>query len=276
MKSYLKTKDFSVSQESFELVFNEELDMLVTQPQPKTLDKYYESEVYISHTDAKKSLVDKIYQQVKTYSLKKKLKLLNSFETSKKSLLDIGAGTGDFLSTAKNGGWNIAGVEPNSLARTKAQEKGINLNTSLQEVNNKKFKVITLWHVLEHLPDLENQIKTIVSLLDVNGTLVVAVPNFKSYDAEHYGEFWAAYDVPRHLWHFSKKAIDVLFQKHQMNVVDCKPMLFDAFYVSLLSEKYKTGKLSFVKAFYQGLKSNRKAKGTREYSSHIYILKKDK
>jgi 2-polyprenyl-3-methyl-5-hydroxy-6-metoxy-1,4-benzoquinol methylase len=273
MKSYLKTKDYSISQEAFELLYDEDLDMLVTSPQPENLEKYYESEVYISHTDSKKTLVDKLYQIVKSYSLKKKVSLLNSFATSEKTLLDIGAGTGDFLAAAKKQNWKTAGVEPNAYARKKANEKGVNLHSELKEFSENKFDVITLWHVLEHLPDLESQIKTIVSLLAENGTLVIAVPNFKSYDANHYGKFWAAFDVPRHLWHFSKKSIEKLFAKHKMELVKIKPMVFDSFYVSLLSEKYKSGKQNFIRAFWTGLKSNSKGNSSKEYSSHIYILK---
>jgi 2-polyprenyl-3-methyl-5-hydroxy-6-metoxy-1,4-benzoquinol methylase len=274
MKSYLKTKDYSISQEEFELFYNEELDMLVTSPEPEHLEKYYESEVYISHTDSKKSLVDKIYQAVKKYSLQKKIALINSLSISNKTLLDIGAGTGDFLVAAKKQNWKVQGVEPNSSARKKAEEKEIHLYSDLTEIDNSKFEIITLWHVLEHLPDLENQLTQIVSLLEKDGTLVIAVPNFKSYDASYYGKFWAAYDVPRHLWHFSKKAIEKLFKKHGLKLIKIKPMLFDSFYVSLLSEKYKTGKQNMLKAFWFGLKSNIKANRSKEYSSHIYILKK--
>lgn len=274
MKSFLKTKDFSVTQEDFELYLDEELDLLVTKPEPKSLEKYYDSDVYISHTDSKKSVIDKIYQTVKKRSLIRKLRLIGRFSTTKKTLLDIGAGTGDFLVAAKDENWRCNGVEPNSDARSKAGEKGIKLYSNLNEVKNKKFQIITLWHVLEHLPDLENQINKILSLLEEEGTLVIAVPNFKSFDANYYGKFWAAYDVPRHLWHFSKKAIEKLFEKHNMELIDIKPMLFDSFYVSLLSEKYKTGRQNFIKAFWIGLQSNIKANRSKEYSSHIYILKK--
>ncbi|MFD2588061.1 class I SAM-dependent methyltransferase [Croceitalea marina] len=275
MKPYLKTKDYSVSQEEFELRHDEERDMLVTFPEPKDLEKYYESEAYISHTDSKKTLVDKLYQIVKSYSLKKKVSLLNSFNSSEKTLLDIGAGTGDFLVVAKNHGWQIEGVEPNTNARARAKEKGIHLHSNLEQLKSKSFEVITLWHVLEHLPNLEKQIKDIVSFLDENGTMVIAVPNFKSYDAKYYGNFWAAFDVPRHLWHFSKKSIEQLFKPHGLQLIESKPMLFDSFYVSLLSEKYKSGRQRMIKAFWIGLKSNLKANGSKEYSSHIYILKKD-
>ena len=130
-----------------------------------------------------------------------------------------------------------------------------------------------MWHVLEHVPDVEHQIKELKRLLKPNGTIIVAVPNYKSFDAQHYGKFWAAYDVPRHLWHFSKTSIEKLVSREKMKVVKILPMVFDSFYVSLLSEKYKTGKMNFIKAFWIGLRSNVKANSTKEYSSHIYMIK---
>ncbi|MDT0538696.1 MULTISPECIES: class I SAM-dependent methyltransferase [Croceitalea] len=274
MKLYLKTKDFSVTKEAFELFHDEDLDMLITKPKPNNLEKYYESEVYISHTDSKKSLVDKVYQLVKRYSLKKKVKLINSFQVSDKRLLDIGAGTADFLLAAQKAGWKTWGIEPNALAQQNAVEKGVSLLASLNDVAGQKFNVITLWHVLEHLPNLETDIEQICNLLEDDGTLIIAVPNFNSLDANYYKEHWAAFDVPRHLWHFSKTAIEKIFSKNQMRLIKTKPMLFDSFYVSLLSEKYKNGKQNYMKALYIGLKSNLKGKRTKEYSSHIYILKK--
>lgn len=273
MKEFLKTMDYLVSKEEFVLKHNAELDLLVTDPQPENLAVYYESGNYISHTDSKKTFVDKLYQTVKEYSLQKKIKLITAVVTGKKSLLDVGAGTGDFLIAAKNKDWNIVGVEPSALARKRAAAKGLDLKESLETLPNEKFAVITLWHVLEHLPDLDYQIQLLKSKLEKEGTLIVAVPNFKSYDANYYKQFWAAYDVPRHLWHFSKTAIERIFAKHQMTVVKTKPMLFDAFYVSLLSEKYKSGGQNLIGAFYRGLRSNVSAMRTKEHSSIIYIIK---
>lgn len=273
MKAFLKTKDHSVSQEEFNLMYDDKNDMLVTEPQPSNLAKYYESEDYISHTDSKKTLVDKIYQSVKNYSLKNKIKLAAKYVDGSKFILDVGAGTGDFLITAKKNNWKINGVEPNTSARKLASEKGLSLFDDLHNINDQKFDVITLWHVLEHLPDLDNQIKKLKSLLKENGTLIIAVPNYKSYDAKFYKTHWAAYDVPRHLWHFSQKSISNIFGEHKMKVIKTKPMLFDAFYVSLLSEKYKTGKQNLITAFYRGFRSNIAALSTKEHSSIIYIIK---
>jgi 2-polyprenyl-3-methyl-5-hydroxy-6-metoxy-1,4-benzoquinol methylase len=276
MKLYLKTNDFCISGESFELHWDSNLDMLVTKPQPDNLARYYESEDYISHTDAQNSFTDRLYQAVKRKNLKNKIQLIDNQEDKGKSLLDIGAGTGDFLVTAKKAGYTVAGVEPNAKARDLAKLKGVELNAALGEVEDKQFQIITLWHVLEHLPNLEQQINAIVSLLNEDGTLIIAVPNFKSFDAKHYKSHWAGYDVPRHLWHFSKTAITKLFQKHKMEVVSIRPMWFDAFYVSMLSEKYKGNKLYLISAFFVGLWSNLKAIFTKEHSSLIYILKRSK
>jgi len=273
MNHYLQTKDFSVSQEQFKLEHNLELDMLITKPVPGNLDSYYESDSYISHTDADTSFVDKIYQTVKKYSLRKKIKLIDIYNRDEKKLLDVGCGTGDFLIAAYNNNWNVCGVEPNENARRKAIEKGLQINTGIDELLEKKYDVITLWHVLEHLPNVSEKIKKIKNLLVEDGTLIIAVPNFKSYDATHYKKYWAAYDVPRHLSHFSKTSINKLFQKENMEIINIKPMLFDSFYVSLLSEKYKNGRQNYFKAFLVGLYSNIRAIKTKEHSSLIYIIK---
>lgn len=273
LKPFLNCIDHTVSKESYEVMRNEDYDMLVTSPVPNNLERYYASEDYISHTDSKTSLFDKTYQFVKNYTLQKKLKLINSFNTEEKSILDIGAGTGDFLKVCEKGGWRINGVEPSEKARDFAKNKNINLVEDISKIDDKQFDVITLWHVLEHIPNLTEYVQQLKSLLKPNGFLIIAVPNYKSFDSEHYKEFWAAYDVPRHLWHFSKTAISKIFSFVEIKVEKILPMKFDSFYVSLLSEKYKTKKSRPIHAFLTGLKSNMKAKRSGEYSSLIYILK---
>ncbi|MDP2069515.1 MAG: class I SAM-dependent methyltransferase [Lutibacter sp.] len=281
---FLTCKDYTVSNKKFDLLYDGKLDMLETFPQPKAeeLSGYYESDEYISHTDSKETVVDKLYQIVKKHALSNKLKLINSFKTADKNLLDVGCGTGDFLLVCKNNGWKVTGVEPNTKAKIAAENKlngksASEIYPEINQINNEaQFDVITLWHVLEHVPNLEAYISTLKKLLKPNGVLIVAVPNFKSYDANHYKQFWAAFDVPRHLWHFSKKSIHLLFEKHEMSVVKILPMWFDSFYVSLLSEKYKNGKGNFLKAFYIGFISNIKAISTKEHSSLIYLLKNAK
>ena len=271
---YLKCKDHLVSGEIFSLVLDDTKKLLVTSPQPGAddLGKYYESEAYISHTDSKKGIVSFLYQTVKKYSLKKKVGLVRSMQKDGKRILDIGAGTGDFLFQAKSKKWDVEGVEVNPAARKLAKEKGVELKDALNQVTDRKFDVITLWHVLEHIPNLEETIQQIENLLAPGGTVLIAVPNYKSFDAKYYNSFWAAYDVPRHLWHFSKESMDLLFSS---NIVlqKIKPLWFDAFYVSLLSEKYKTGNGFSLKAVWIGFWSNFKGLSTKEYSSHIYCYK---
>merc|ERR1711974_93003 len=205
----------SVSGEEFQLIYNEKLEMLETFPQPSEaeLPKYYQSEDYISHTDAKRNVFEKAYHFVKTIALKRKLKLINSFEFEDKQLLDIGCGTGDFLKVAKDNSWKVTGVEPNPDARSIANQKTDNSVYDIEQFlkfEKHSFDVITLWHVLEHLPNLEDHIEIFESLLKPNGRLIIAVPNYKSFDAQHYKNYWAAFDVPRHLWHFSQNAISKL------------------------------------------------------------------
>lgn len=277
--------DYSVSKEKFELQYDSVLEMYNTFPEPKgeNLAAYYETEDYISHTDTKRNLFEKVYHWVRSYALNKKLRLVNSHLKKRTTniskhanLLDVGCGTGDFLNTCLENGWSVTGIEPNQSAREIANSKTNNQVfdiPKLDQLDKNSYDCITLWHVLEHLPDLNTQINLLKSLLKKDGTLIIAVPNYKSYDAQYYKEFWAAYDVPRHLWHFSQKSIITLFSRIHMKVEKVLPMKFDAYYVSLLSEKYKNGKMNFIKAFFIGLRSNIKARTSKEYSSLIYIIK---
>jgi 2-polyprenyl-3-methyl-5-hydroxy-6-metoxy-1,4-benzoquinol methylase len=273
--SFITVKDFSVSGESFSLLLNEEYQILKTHPQP-TLDKlgsYYEFEDYISHTDGNRTTFEKMYHFIKRNAIQKKVHLINSYQPLKGRILDIGAGTGDFLLEAKNQNWDILGVEPNDKAKAKAIEKGIKLTEAIDKLESNSFDVITLWHVLEHVPDLEHHVSELKRLLKPSGTIIIAVPNFKSFDANYYGAFWAAYDVPRHLWHFSKTAIEKLFNRQNMILKNVKPMWYDSFYVSLLSEKYKNGKMNFISGFFIGCISNLSGLIKKEFSSHIYVIK---
>ena len=292
LELFLKCKDYTVSKKTFSLLKDKNSGILITNPQPKKeeLGGYYESEEYISHTDSHKTLFDKIYQIAKKRAIKNKVKIIQKFriQNSEFKILDIGCGTGDFLKACQNENWNIVGVEPNKKARVLAKSKlgfltskitnfeynNSNVFENIEAIEN-TFDVITLWHVLEHITNLEEYIIQLKKLLKLEGTLIIAVPNYNSFDAKHYKEFWAAYDVPRHLWHFSQKSIKLLFAKVAMNVVKTIPMKMDSYYVSLLSEKYKTGKSNPIKAFFIGFMSNFKAWRSKEYSSLIYILKNE-
>ena len=272
---FLEVKDFLVTGETFHLMRDPELDMLYTFPQPDSdvLPQYYESEDYISHTDSGKGILASLYQFVKRYSIMKKVRLINRINSGSGSLADIGAGTSAFLEAAKKNGWEVSGAEPSAKAREVSKRRGIDLEESISGLAGKQFDVVTLWHVLEHLPDLENKIHAISELVKPGGHLLIAVPNFKSYDAGYYKEHWAAFDAPRHLWHFSRSSIKKLFEK-SFSFVRYKPMIFDSFYVSLLSEKYKTGNSFSILAIVIGLWSNMRGWSTKEYSSHIYQFKK--
>jgi 2-polyprenyl-3-methyl-5-hydroxy-6-metoxy-1,4-benzoquinol methylase len=274
LQPFLDCKDNTVSNEVYQVMINQEYELLVTNPVPENLSNYYKSEDYISHTDSKKSLLDKVYQAVKNITLKRKLKLINSFKTSSKNILDVGAGTGDFLNVCKNNTWNVFGTEPSLDARNIAAKKGVILLEDLSKIENQQFDVITLWHVLEHVENLQEYISILNNLLSEKGRLIIAVPNYKSDDAKYYKGHWAAFDVPRHLWHFSQTAISKLFSEVHMIVEKTLPMKFDAYYVSLLSEKYKSGKMNPIKSFYRGFISNLRANSTKEYSSLIYVLRK--
>lgn len=275
---YISVKDYSVSGEDFQLIYNQEMDMLETYPQPALdkLQEYYKSDDYISHTDTKRNVFEIAYHAVRKCALKKKLKYINAFSNEGKHLLDVGCGTGDFLKSAKDDHWIVCGIEPNEKARNIANSKTDNSVFDIDRLSKLEahsFDVITLWHVLEHLPNLETYLLIFKKLLKPNGTLIIAVPNYKSFDAKHYKKYWAAFDAPRHLWHFSRTAISKFVAKEKMHVIKTCPMFFDAFYVSLLSEKYKTGKMNFIKGFWIGLVSNIKAIKSKEYASLIYIVK---
>jgi 2-polyprenyl-3-methyl-5-hydroxy-6-metoxy-1,4-benzoquinol methylase len=272
---YIKVKDYSVSGEEFELLMDENLQLLKTYPQPALSDlpNYYESEDYISHTDNKRSLFEKVYHFIKRKAIRDKVSLIEYWSGEKGTVLDIGAGTGDFLAEAKKQNWKAVGMEPSDKAKALAKQKGICIINNYSDLENHFFDVITMWHVLEHVPDLDFQIKELKRLLKPDGTIIIAVPNYKSYDANYYGKYWAAFDVPRHLWHFSKTAMEKLFAQENLKLKKVQPMSFDSFYVSLLSEKYKTGKMNPFNAFWIGLQSNLKGMKSLEYSSHIYIFK---
>jgi 2-polyprenyl-3-methyl-5-hydroxy-6-metoxy-1,4-benzoquinol methylase len=273
-------KDYTVSQETFQIVSCKGCGFKFTNPRPANdkLGDYYKSEEYISHSNTSKGLISKLYKIVRNYTLKGKLNLVAK-HSSKGNLLDYGCGTGMFLSVAKSSTWNVYGIEPDSGAREFAvKENGLtvypDLGTAHKFWEGTQFNCITLWHVLEHVTELNDTLTWFNTKLNQNGTLIIAVPNHKSYDAEYYKEHWAAYDLPRHLYHFEQKTMVEIVQKAGFKHIESLPMKFDSFYVSMLSEKYKTGKINYISAFLNGLKSNMMAKEASRYSSVIYVFKK--
>ncbi|HFX18026.1 MAG TPA: class I SAM-dependent methyltransferase [Flavobacteriales bacterium] len=274
VKKTMTVKDFLVSQKDFDLYYDADWDMLMTLPVPENLASYYESKDYKPHQHQNKSILNTIYNFIRRRNYTYKLNLIKKYHPKATSVLDYGTATGEFLKFLLNKKMEVAGVEPNGPARRLSNSLTANkVKSNINEISD-TFDIITLWHVLEHVQDIDTLIDNLKKRLNPGGKILIAVPNFKSYDAMHYQNYWAAYDVPRHLWQFSPTSIKALFSKHQMTVIDQKPLFFDSFYVSLLSEQYKYGTKRFLPAFITGLKSNIKARRSGQYSSLIYIVSK--
>jgi 2-polyprenyl-3-methyl-5-hydroxy-6-metoxy-1,4-benzoquinol methylase len=279
IQKILTAKDHTVSHQQFEIWECSQCTLRFTQnvPSAEAIGPYYQSENYISHSDTKQGLVNRLYHIVRRRTLKSKQKLVESASGTKTGqLLDVGAGTGAFLHHMQQQGWQVNGLEPDENARQVAL-KQYNLNLlppdHLWKIAQGSMDVITLWHVLEHVHRLHDYMEQLKKLLKPGGYLFIAVPNYTSRDATTYGEHWAAYDVPRHLYHFSPASMKQLIQKHGMTLKAIKPMWFDSFYVSMLSEKYATGQSKLVKGGFSGLLSNWSALRNRERcSSLIYII----
>lgn len=281
LETVLSVVDYTVSKESFYIWHCTDCSLRFTQDIPDSIDitPYYQSNRYISHSDTKEGLINKLYHLVRTHTLKQKYKLIKKITNLPiGKLLDIGAGTGAFANKMQKNGWDVIGLEPDETAREQAVKKyqiQLNSTDNINQFENATFNVITLWHVLEHVHDLKEYWNYFNKLIVSKGQLIIAVPNYTSSDAKHYGKFWAAYDVPRHLYHFSPKSIELLASKHGFILKSIHPMWFDSFYVSMLSEQYKNGKPNLLKAFWNGLISNYNAiLDKRKCSSIIYVFDK--
>lgn len=276
-RNKLVVEDKSVSQESFAIVQCTACSFQFTNPRPDaaSIGRYYESDAYVSHNSAAAGLINRAYKIARFFTMRRKVALLNKLVPRKGKVLDYGCGTGHFLAACRASGWQVSGVEPNARAREEASRRvGKPIGTeSLVSFGAGTFDVITLWHVLEHIHLLNDTLQQLIQLLKPDGVLVIAVPNVNSFDAQHYGSDWAAYDVPRHLYHFSSKTLTKLLRKHKMQVLETLPMALDAYYVSMLSEKHRAergqGLLTVVRA---GYASNQHAvRNQGDYSSLIYV-----
>lgn len=279
IKNKFPVKDYTVSGESFAVVECLNCSLRFTQdvPDAASIGPYYKSEDYISHTDTSKGLINRLYRWVRKRTLRKKRKLVEKVTGIKKgNLLDVGSGTGAFVNEMKEHGWFVMGLEPDEGARAGAKKS---YNIELYEMNwfyelkEGSFDAITLWHVLEHVHDLPGYVSRLRNLLKENGKLFIAIPNYTSKDAAIYKQYWAAYDVPRHLYHFSPRSMHFLMEKHGLKILQHKPMWYDSFYISMLSSRYKNGKTNLIASFFNGLRSNLKAFGdVRKCSSVIYVI----
>ncbi len=274
----LTVNDYSVSKEDFVIWQCANCSLRFTQdvPDEDSIGPYYASSDYISHSNTDKGLVNKLYQRVRKHTLVQKADLIIGNTKPQGSILDVGAGIGAFLSVMKEKGWSITGIEPDAVARKNASELyGLSLDepSQLFSLPERSYDAITMWHVLEHVHPLQDYVAQLKRLLKPEGKLFIAVPNYTSGDADAYRSFWAAYDVPRHLYHFTPQAVETLMQKHGLKVITKKPMWFDSFYVSLLSSKYRSGTTSWIGAGFNGLKSNiGAAMNTDKCSSVIYVV----
>lgn len=281
IQNVFAVKDFTVSHKEFPVSECADCSLRFTQDVPGADDipAYYKSENYISHTDTSRGLVNRLYKIVRKRTLRQKRNLIERVMRKKTgNLLDVGSGTGAFLDEMKSNGWNVTGLEPDTDAISIAKDLyGLELQDTkkLFDLKAGSYDVITLWHVLEHVHQLHDYIEQLKNLLAENGRLLIAVPNYTSFDEKVYKQCWAAYDVPRHLYHFSPEAMNVLLQKHGLKIIAHKPMWYDSFYVSLLSSKYKNGNTKWLSAVWNGLISDVKAMSdVKKCSSVIYIISK--
>lgn len=273
--------DFFVTREKFDLSKCTECGFIFTQDHPSESEagKYYESDEYISHSDTSKGIINKVYRLARDLMLKRKRSLVKKVTgLSKGSLLDIGCGTGHFANEMKQSGWQVKGIEISEKARAFASDHfGLEVlsPSSINGIERKSLDCITLWHVLEHFNDPSEYMKNISELLRPEGRCVIALPNCSSYDATHYRKYWAAWDVPRHLWHFTPETFRLFCEKSGFELNLIRDLPADVFYISVLSEKYKKSRTAFIKgiiwggAFWFLSVFNRKRS-----SSLIYVIRK--
>jgi len=273
------TKDYFLTKETFQITRCNLCDFLFTNPRPTSaeLPRYYLTEEYLSHTTTKKSALNLLYSFLRNIAIKKKYSLIAKHKLQGK-ILDIGCGTGEFLNYFGKKGWATLGIEPAETPRKFASSKyGLSVfdESHLDKIPSESFDIITMWHVLEHVSELNERLDEVKRILKKDGILIIALPNSKSWDAEKYKNYWAAWDVPRHLYHFSISSFTKLMTKHSLIIDEILPMTFDSYYVSMLSEKYKTGKTNYLKVIFNGFRSNFSAKlNSGDYSSQIFRVRK--
>lgn len=273
---HLWVKDYFLTGEAFEIHECLKCGLLFTEPRPDSnhIGKYYQSEEYYSHQENKSGFIPKIYESVKKVNLKHKRKLASK-GMKVGTMLEIGCGAGDFLHEMEQKGWNCTGIEPSKEAKAIAKNrvKANILNPEdLATLKDESFDLITMWHVLEHVDNLKDEVRHLQRLLKKGGRLVLALPNFKSADAEYYREYWAAYDVPRHLNHFCRESINNIFKTTKLQLKKIDKLVWDAYYISYMSEKYKNHTLPLLKGAVRGFMSNCKARKSGEWSSLVYVL----
>ncbi len=269
---YLSTQDHFLTQEQFEIFQTDIPGLLITHPQPEHLDKYYDTKDYLSHDDSDRSLFAFLYRFSRKRNIHSKYKLISKY-CSDEPILDVGAGNGELVKYLRENHLDAEGYEPSETARKVAYRKGVRLRDHLPSNKKEHYKVIQMFHVLEHIPDPLELLTKLYSMLQNDGTLIIALPNYKSWDAYFFGSYWAGYDVPRHLYHFDQQGL-INLAKEKFTLIHTRPMWLDSFYVSILSARYRKIKLSLVFGIFIGMISNIKALFSKEPSSRIYIFQK--
>lgn len=278
---FLRCTDYFVSKESFMIMRCDDCGFCFTNPRPRLEDigPYYDSSEYVSHSKTAKGFTNRLFHFARNFTLERKKRILKKY-SSGSIVLDYGCGTGEFLAKMKSASWNCLGIEANAQAREHAIKKyGLEVSdeNGLEKLADDSLDAISMWHVLEHVYPLHERLQRFYNKLNAGGTMFVALPNMNSMDAMIYKEHWAAYDVPRHIYHFTPESIGSLMAEHGFTLVKTLPMPLDAYYISLLSEKYKKGSSRMIRAGFNGFRSNFKARfKTGDYSSLIYIFKKSK
>lgn len=275
---HLELKDLFLTQEPFKILECKECGLLYTTPRPNKdeIGRYYKSEEYYSHQENKEGFIPKVYEKVKSVNLKNKYGIATEGKEKGKAL-DIGCGVGDFLHTMEQHGWDCTGVEPSEDAKVIAKKriKGQLLSSEEQEnLPDSSFDIITMWHVLEHVDDIRWQIQQLHRLCKPGGRIIIALPNYKSYDGQYYKAEWAAYDVPRHLNHFNKETLIKILEESGLRHVKTEKLMWDAYYISYMSEKYRKHSIPLLRGAFRGLVSNCKARKTGEWSSLVYVFER--
>jgi 2-polyprenyl-3-methyl-5-hydroxy-6-metoxy-1,4-benzoquinol methylase len=277
----MEAVDHLVSGKSFEIWECSKCNLRFTQqvPGPEQIGKYYKSEQYVSHSETQKGIINRLYHYVRSLTLADKRRLiLSTTQLDKGGLLDIGSGTGAFVHYMKTNGWSITGLEPDESARLNARQlHQVDLDTPEKFFSfpDESFDAITMWHVLEHVHTLHEYMDQLKKLIRPTGKIFIAVPNYLSFDASFYKNNWAAYDVPRHLYHFSESSMFELLERHGLKLSATRPMWYDSFYISMLSEKYISGKGNLARSIGIGFLSNLMAFVDKERCSSLtYVITK--
>jgi 2-polyprenyl-3-methyl-5-hydroxy-6-metoxy-1,4-benzoquinol methylase len=277
--NFLECKDYTTSDKFFKINKCNFCGFKFTNPRPNEdqMSYFYSSPSYISHTNTTKGIINRLYKIARSITISKKISWINSI-SPQGILLDYGSGTGEFLNALKRKGWKTRGVEPYAVARNFSilnYQLNIFGPGEMNMLKTERFDVITLWHVLEHIHGLDETIINLKGILNPEGKLIIAVPNSDAYDAKYYQSYWAAYDLPRHLYHFNTDTIEKLFLKHQLKVIKRFPMILDVFYISMLSEKYKKHTFGILKGVLTGIFFSIKTNWFKSgYSSQVYVIEK--